>query len=986
MNISMNSSLNKPIATKKALGNNSLLIAKLWKYNTIIDGYFAGKTPLSKLTPILKDPDLSENEITKICDGIVLWKRELIKIITSVGPVSAFLGALFETNKLSQEQVDSVIKKLYWERHLKDMFYNSYQLNVYKFCTPSVDVLTTWSRSNSINPQLESYFPYIRKNNWNSNFSFDQIKNFYKNQIINTSSEKVIATMSFAFPEAFEWLTKDEKKIIINNIYSATVATTNPLEKLNSLEFIFSNEDFNELATSEQKDSYKKRFDTIVYWPSNRKADSSSLFGKFLSSNEKKDLIEKYTSNELWISATIIWALVRGLTTDELNKNIELKKQVDSLISIWAAPIPNDVLLNSSPEDIKRLFTIISLNSNQYNFEKLIIKLKNLPKNANLDLIWSEIAKLALSGDTRNTNKELYLEYDSIKNNPAKINTILNGCQRNEKISYHTIFLYYLNGLDIDIIKARFPDFAIPNEIINVKNEDWIIWKTIDISSIDFTKTEFSEDEFKALLWITNKVNLASIFWENTLNWKKSLSNVVNYANFLIALRDNSELRIHLDWYKHPMNKVFIPNYDKFKKDILIALNWEKFSKVSKYSKLLYPIESLTIDINDPRSIIKFLNLTLTATENIANNKEYLNELFEKISFEDMLLYLWDWWNRVNVDIMNAFISKFVKQFWEINIPSKKIAIRKMIERINSLDNKNTSVSFLWEDWTLDWKLLIEIIKLCNSENNKTTIDLETFLNIKSSNSNASIKESIQYYIDNVIDNNNYAKFFSIKIKEKNRNENMFHLLNKLYVNNTLSNEQLIKVWKLVLDNSKDKFSKIANSIFSSTTEVIKKTYPEIPSGDNIATETDIGKIRLRELANHFKNIPNEYTDVIINDLLKIRELNRLDSVQKNYVKDFISIYVWWIKKIFEDENMKSNYWKDLSEKFEKAYSTKDLTDIKKTFEELNELDMEVFVDFFKGYIYPVLTKMNITSVQKAKYLWQLLNKRQFKAIIDSVK
>lgn len=89
---------------------------------------------------------------------------------------------------------------------------------------------------------------------------------------------------------------------------------------------------------------------------------------------------------------------------------------------------------------------------------------------------------------------------------------------------------------------------------------------------------------------------------------------------------------------------------------------------------------------------------------------------------------------------------------------------------------------------------------------------------------------------------------------------------------------------------------------------------------------------------------------------------------------------------LLTSDTMTKSYWKDLVKKFENWYKTKDHTELKTTFEEFNSVSTESFVDFFKTYIYPTLAKMNITSIQKAKYLWSILNRDQFKAIIDSVK
>jgi hypothetical protein len=80
----------------------------------------------------------------------------------------------------------------------------------------------------------------------------------------------------------------------------------------------------------------------------------------------------------------------------------------------------------------------------------------------------------------------------------------------------------YLNGISLSTIKSVVPDFSPINLDIATQNVVSDV-KDNDISLIDFSKTEFSPDEFSKMLNVTDMAMLKNIFSANAINWKKSL-------------------------------------------------------------------------------------------------------------------------------------------------------------------------------------------------------------------------------------------------------------------------------------------------------------------------------------------------------------------------------------------------------------------------------------------------------------------------------
>lgn len=984
MAISLNKLVPKKPKVEKIINTGNPLQDKLDKFDNIISDYFNWKTNIVKLSSVLKDPDITDKQVADIC-------KESLKIggKTSVSTNSLLL-AIFSCEKLNQIQVDSLLWKfnsnsnsfLLWR--VDGSFFNSYHLSIYKNYTPSIKTLTENTRRNSIKENMIWYFPYIRKFNWNNKNSFNDIVNFYKNEILGCSDINSIDEMFKIFPEAFEDFTEKERITLFNNInsYKQNNNWNSDLHKYSCLETLFT---ANEMLKfwSWIANSYSQRVQSELKELNKRNSSSSNLcLWKLLKFDEKKQIVDNYFLNPTSDEINLIKTLIRWLSMQELDKNEDFKSRINLLIDIWEAPIPDAMIFSLKEDNIEKIKLSISANPSFYSLEKISKKLKLMSiKNPDINKLREIIAELAIS------NKEWicteYLDLNAIKNNPKIIKELLLKCKYEGSWDYDKLYLYYLNGMDLSTIRSEFTGFTPPDgtaeKIGNVTDT------TIDISSINFWKAEFDEKEFKALLSVTDKDKLLSIFAEGSLNWKKSLWNPINYANFLIALKYNNVLRETLDDFSHPLNKASIPNFRKLKKDILLALNGETFSSISTYQKLIYPIESLVVDPTNKSSIINFLK-NLGNGDNIVMDWVYLEKIFNKTPLKDILYYIGIGNNFHNHPLLSSLINKFTIEFWTLPEDIKKIAIDKIILLINKANT--LTISFEENNSLFDWKVMIDFLKLIITEKPKTIVSLKRMLNVEKSK-NPKTTEYIKYIVDTIMTLPGYKSTFKKELWLSERDTPIANIIKMMSENNLVEKEYITKLWKSLFDNmDMTGLEKIMSNLLESTKEKAQKiTKIKLNRNEYLWQNNTTSKERLKILAESFKDFPSESVNTAINSLLSLRDFrNKPSQDELKKIKDYILIWWGWLKLILKDNSMRESYWKELSLKFEQWYQTKDMIDLKKDFSDFEEVWTDEFVSFFKWFIYPTLTKMTITSIQKAKYLSTILSKDQFKAIIDSVK
>lgn len=995
MGLSLNQLVPKTVKKEKVVDQADLLKDKLEKYDNIITDYFSWKTNIVKMATVLKDPDITDKQIAEIC------KESLDMSGKTESSLNSFLTALFNCDRLTQSQVDSVLEKFSSKWDLVGKwdwkYFTQYQIAIYKNYTPSLNLLVQFSgRGDWIRDSMHNFFPYIRKMGWNAKSSFDDVVNFYKNQVISCTSIKQLEVLYYEFPEAFQNFNESEKKTIFKNIINYTPPSNGrqrtEYSKFQCLELLFSPEEMDKFWTPSDISDYNSYIYTESTKERNqRQLSTNDFLWKLLTFEKKEKIVNEFINEPDPSKLLVLQPLIRWLSKIELEKNNNFRENIESLIEMWIAPIPDSTLPDLTKEKLDQLVISMYANKEYYNPNKMMQSLR-LAKDTPVinDLKTKIIPNVAKLHNDLDNRPDLYLSSDVVKNDPKLVQFLLSRCKMDNWVNYSTLYDYYLNGMELSTIREVYASFTPPSE---TAEKTWNIDNyTMDVSSINFWKPEFDEQEFKALVNVKERDVLLSIFAEGSLNWKKSLGNITNYANFLLALRDNEQLKEILNGYKNPLIKSSLPNLKKQKDELITILNGEKFSNISNYNRLLYPIETLTIDINDKSSVINFLQVLSTSWENILKDKEYLKSVFDNVPLKEIVFYLGSWrWFKISNPLFSIFIDKFVSEFDTIPAISKKVALDKLIQRIN--DAGEIQVSFSKDTWDdFNWDSMIEFLKLLLKEKPKTSLKISLALKIAPDIvKNSRVKEYIDLFINNILQSNDFKPFYKKELTQWRRIKEYTDIISNISSNKLTDNETVKKLWSVVLDNIKNNdLSSIVSTISNNAQSTASKNlwWITVPRRSHIWDDTPICKERLKCIADIFKTLPIANAGFVLDAFMSSSshfDSNATPAI-KQRIKDYIVIWWGWIKLIINNEEMRGNYGKELAIKFEQWYQNKELDDLKRAFTDMDELETEVFVDFFKSFIYPILTKMTITSIQKAKYLWSILNKKQFKAIIDSVK
>lgn len=999
MSIWLNKLIPKKVKVEKVIDPSAILTEKLWKYDKIIEDYFGGKTNIVKLSTVLKDPDINSIQINAICEWILNIPEG-----KSSSSLNSLLVGVFSNINLSQNQADSIYEKFnngnskssYLTSTTETSFFDNFHHSIYSNYTLSLSALyNRWNtRRTRIMDNMSSYFSYIRKNQGNSKLKFDEVKDFYKNQILTCQNFDIINSVSIMFPEAFENFDDREKGKLFNNILSKK-ANQNSIEELTLLENLFSSDSMLKYNPPAIK-KYTSRVDSIINDKKNDLSDSQiqstyTFLWRFLPIEEKMKLIDDYLASPSLKKQSVVKAIARGLSDQELSTNKDLKEKLESFKNFGLIPIQEEKIFNITEDNYDELLLSISANKSFYDLNTIADKLKS--QSGKSPIIDSFREKLYLlireedDGSYISDHIDAFLDLNIIKKDPLILKKIFDECETQEKKpQYDSLYKYYLNWLDITLIRNRFPNFNPPNEA-NVSVD--ITWE-VDLSSINFEKETFNEDEFKLILTVTDPEKLAFIFWREQMTWKKSLASITNYANFLVALRDNTNLKNLLDGYSHPLNKATIPNIKKYKAELLLALNWNKFDNIQNYPKLLYPIESINVDTTNRLSIVNFLKLIWKYEEdgkiNVLNDSEYIKNIFSKLSIEDVVFFIWlrsDDYD-LKSTTLNILLEKFITEFDKLPNLLKKSSLDNVINKLNSINE--SSITFDNAEDKFNWESILAILKLIVLEKSVTPLKFELVMNIDTANKNKVVNEYCKYYTENILLNPIYTEYFKKDLAVGRQSE--VPTIIETFSNWLVDKEVLDKIWSKYMDwlNSDNFDNFISDFSNKSKSDAEKTTKSKMQRGENIYDDSATAKLRLQNFADSLKKLPKEKVGKVINYFVASRELNDASTTIKKKVKEYLTVWTGWLAAILQNNWMTINYWKELSKKFEVSYKNKNYTEIKDKFKEFDEVSIDEFVSFFKWYIYPVLTKMSITSVQKAKYLWTILSRDQFKAIIDSVK
>lgn len=838
----------------------------------IIKNHFEVRSDIDKLLKVIEDPDTTQEQYDSICSYITRpkWKNTQ----KDTHNTNTIAHTLLNTWKATQKQVDLLVKKINGGKdelltNSTDIsYFNGFQHIIYDKYTPSLEALcSTWNYP-SLRKTMDLYFTYIRKHNWNSNKTFEEIREFYKQNLVNCQDFKVIKLIASEFPEITIWLTETEKAKIFWNIVSYWKNSLN-IEKFLLLEnAIFTADDFHKLSTDIQKKEYKDRLtkkqeefkeQDITDTNSEEEDFKNGNLWKLLSFSDKQKIIWDYLSNTDYLQLPLIRSIVRGLSNNELRIDKIFENNVNILINSGIVPFPTELILNPDPLIIDKIISSITMDYYLYDVEELFIMLKlKWWKNVEIDKIRNKVFNLLkVIGEDENV-LHLAVDINEVKDDNEYIKEILNNLiGSNLQYDQETIYSYYLNWLDLDKIRTTCPYFNPPNEATTINTFTWI-------SNINLSKWVFTKAEFIEILNINDINLLSSIFSETNDAWKKTLSSAENYSNFLIALRNNSELKKLFNSSKWlSLDKAFFSDR-KINDDIILALKWETFTiEDLKWlnSRIKFPFESIKVDFNNRSSIRDMLSLcnTNSGSAEIIWDTKIISDFIKKISTDDLIYFLWgNPYFSLKNPIFWILVDRFISEASNIESSLKKIALSRIVKTINSFEYDECTITFNDKDKDFQSTKILWLLKLIVSEKIVQPIDFKSITNIDWSDLKIKeIKEFLKYYIDNILINPIYSDFFKKEFEDITRDESITETVMELMDKNYIENSDAKNVWwRILKDIDKEDRSEITDAIASSAEDKASAKLSIDSRNQYVYDDSEFAKERLKNIAEVFKWFP----------------------------------------------------------------------------------------------------------------------------------